>query len=446
MQEKSPRLHVHVAGVAGVGMSALAEALLDQEFRVTGSDRSRDQGVELEVLQKLQRQGVELVPQDGSVLSKKTTALAVSTAIEKDNPEVAAARRLGVEIVHRAEMLARLASGKRVVAVSGTAGKTTITGMLGFLLEQAGFDPTVINGGVSLDWSAPDRLGNVRRGQSDLCVLEADESDRSLLRFHPQHAILSNVSKDHFELAEVERLFRAFAAQVSGTIVAGRGVAAHLGLKAVEVAVEPKLVNGRWTFDWVGRRFSIALPGRHNAENAALAVAMCETLGADMDRVAEALPAFRGVHRRLERVGERNGVVVIDDYAHNPAKIAASWRAVAETARRVHGYWRPHGFAPLALMKDELADAFARVCRPGDRLFLLPVFYAGGTTQRAITSDEFATILQTRGIAAEAVPDYSVLSERLSSAEAGDAILGMGARDPELPLFARRLVGADRSA
>lgn len=442
MTDQQGKRHIHVVGVAGVGMSALAEALLDQGWRVTGSDRSHDQGVALEVAQKLQRQGVELVPQDGAILTKDTAALAVSTAIEGDNPEVAAARRLGIEIVHRAEMLARLADGKRVVAVSGTAGKTTITGMLGYLLEQAGLDPTVVNGGVVLDWAGPDRLGNGRRGASDLWVVEADESDRSLLRFHPRHAILSNVSKDHFELAEVEELFRIFVGQVSGTVVAGRGVAARLGVSALEVAVEPVWVDGRWTFRWAGRPFSIALPGRHNAENAGLAVAMCEVLGADLDRVAKALAAFRGVHRRLERVGERNGVVVIDDYAHNPAKIAASWRAVAETAHHVYGYWRPHGFAPLALMKDELADAFADVCRPGDQLFLLPVFYAGGTTQRTMNSDDFAQILKARGVAAEAVSDYDELGKRLVDARAGDAVLGMGARDPELPLFARRWASA----
>ena len=433
--------HIHVSGVAGVGMSALAEVLLDQGWRVTGSDRSHDQGLELDVLRKLQRQGVTLVPQDGAALTPQTKALAVSTAIEGDNPEVAAANRLGVEIVHRAEMLARLAAGQRVVAVTGTAGKTTITALLGFLLEQAGLDPTVVNGGIVLDWAAPDRLGNVRRGGSDLWVLEADESDRSLLRFHPEHAILSNVSKDHFELPEVEALFRAFAGQVSGTLVAGRGVGAGLGLVTREVAIEPAIRDGRWTFSWAGRAFVVALPGRHNAENAALAVAMCEVLGADLDRVAGALPRFRGVHRRLERVGERNGVVLYDDYAHNPAKLAASWRAVAETARHVHGYWRPHGFGPLALMKDELTDAFVSVCKPGDRLYLLPVFYAGGTANKTITSEDFAALLRARGVAAEAVPDYGVLAERLTAARPGDAILGMGARDPELPLFARRLAG-----
>ena len=442
MTDQRFKRHVHVVGVAGVGMSALAEALLDQGWRVTGSDRSHDQGVVLEVLQKLRRQGVELVPQDGASLTTETVALAVSTAIEGDNPEVAAAQRLGIEIVHRAEMLARLADGRRVVAVSGTAGKTTITGMLGYLLEQAGLDPTVVNGGVVLDWAGRDRLGNGRRGASDLWVLEADESDRSLLRFHPRHAILSNVSKDPFELAEVEELFRTFVGQVSGTVVAGRGVAARLAVAALEVAVDPGWVDGRWTFRWAGRSFSVALPGRHNAENAALAVAMCEVLGADLARVAKALAVFRGVHRRLERIGERKGVVVIDDYAHNPAKIAASWRAVAETANHVYGYWRPHGFAPLALMKDELAEAFSEVCRPGDRLFLLPVFYAGGTAQRTMNSDDFAQILQARGVAAEAVSDYEELGRRLAGARAGDAVLGMGARDPELPLFARRWAAA----
>lgn len=436
------RPHVHVVGVGGVGMSALAEALLAQGYQVTGSDRSLDQGLTLEATDVLKAAGVELVRQDGSAVTPRTAAVAVSTAIEAGNPDTDAARRCGVELVHRAALLARLAQGKRLVAITGTAGKTTVTAMVGHLLEQAGLDPTVVNGGVVLNWRGPARLGNVRIGRSDLWVLEADESDRSLLHFHPEVAVITNVSKDHFELAEVASLFRAFAGQVRGDVIAGEGVGELLGIRTLEPRVPAARAGRDWAFTYEGVGFRTALPGRHNAENAVLAVALCHRLGADVERLRDALASFRGVHRRLEVVGERGGARVMDDYAHNPAKLAASWRAAAETAERVHGYWRPHGYGPLALMKDDLVEAFAGVCRTGDRLFILPVYYAGGTASKTVTSEDLVRDLKARGVPAEFASNYAALERVLRSDwQAGDTVLGMGARDPELPRFARQLAG-----
>lgn len=429
-----------MAGLAGVGMSALAEALLAQGFTVSGSDRAHDQGQAPEVLATLVEAGVRLVPQDGSGIRADTRALAVSTAIEGDNAELAAARRLGVEVVHRAEMLARLAAGKRVIAITGTAGKTTVTGLVGYLLEQAGIDPTVVNGGAVLNWRGPGRLGNVRSGRGDCWVLEADESDRSLLRFHPACAVITNVSKDHFELAEVVDLFRRFAGQVRDLLVAGAGVGQALGCPVSEPPARVERVGTAWTFTLDQVRFEVPLPGRHNAENALLAVYLCRRLGVPAETLRAALPEFRGIHRRLEVVGQGRGIRVIDDYAHNPAKLAASWRAVAETADRVYGFWRPHGYGPLALMQEELVAAFADVCRPSDRLFILPVFYAGGTANRTVTSEDFVAALRRRGVPAMYVEDYAALERELRrDLRAGDSILGMGARDPESPRFARHL-------
>lgn len=429
-----------MAGIGGVGMSALAEALLDQGCAVTGSDRAFDQGQQLDSLDVLQRAGVRLVPQDGSGITAETRALAVSTAIEQDNPELAAAGRHGVEVIHRAAMLARLAVGRRLIAVTGTAGKTSVTGMVGHLLERAGWDPTVVNGGIVLNWAGPARLGNVRKGGGEWWVIEADESDRSLLQFRPDVAIITNVSKDHFELSEVVQLFGRFAAQVREPIVAGRGVGAQLGLSVCEPPAGVSRIGDRWTFTLDDVEFRVPMPGRHNAENALLAVYLCRRMGIPAGVLGAALEAFRGIHRRLEVVGERNGIRVVDDYAHNPAKLAASWRAVAETAARVHGYWRPHGFGPLALMKDELVDSFAGVVRPDDRLYVLPVFYAGGTAQRTVTSEDLVLALRSRGVPVSLVADYGELERAVRpTAKAGDTILGMGARDPELPRFARRL-------
>ncbi|MBW7907923.1 MAG: hypothetical protein H3C50_03255 [Kiritimatiellae bacterium] len=438
------RLHVHIAGVSGVGMSALAELLLARGFFVTGSDRTLDQGGTSEAVEVLKRAGLVVVPQDGSGITPGTHVLAVSTAIEADNPELLAAQRFGVEVVHRAAMLARLAMGKRVIAITGTAGKTTVTALVGYLLEQAGFDPTVVNGGIILNWRGDARLGNVRAGASDWWVVEADESDRSLLQFHPEHAIITNVSKDHFELDEVERLFRQFASQVSGSIVAGRGVGSVVERDVIEPDSALLRAAGRWGFNLDRVQIEVAMPGRHNAENALLAATLCRELRVDASLIRSALANFRGVHRRLEVVGARAGVRIVDDYAHNPAKIAASWRAVAEDASRVFGYWRPHGFAPLALMHDELVDALASVMRAEDRLFILPVYYAGGTANRSVDSAHFVSALQERGVKVSLVSDYDGLRARLlSDVSEGDVILGMGARDPELPRFAHRLATAE---
>jgi UDP-N-acetylmuramate--alanine ligase len=444
MERPLPQPHAHVVGVAGAGMSAVAELLLGLGYDVTGSDRFLDQGQAMDVLDRLRKAGCRLAAQDGAAVRADAQAVVVSTAIEPDNPDLVAAQRLSVPVVHRAEMIARLARGRRLVAVTGTAGKTTITGLAGFILEQAGFDPTVVNGGAVLNWQAPDRVGNVRVGGSDLWLVEADESDRSLLRFDPEVALISNISKDHFELDEVVKLFGEFAGRVRRTLLGGAGVASVLGRRARDVHAEVVLREGRWRLLVDGREVLSPMMGRHNAENAALAAALCKELGAPPESIVAALGAFRGIHRRLEEVGALAGVRVIDDYAHNPAKIAASWRAAAELGGRVHGYWRPHGFGPLSLMKDELADAFASVCRPDDRLFILPVYYAGGTASKTITSEEFVEALRKRNVPARHVADYEALERELrAGARRGDSVLGMGARDPDLPRFARRLASTD---
>lgn len=434
---------VHVAGVAGVGMSALAQVLVGAGYRVTGSDRFLDQGKALAVLDTLADAGIDLYPQDGKGLNRHTHALVVSTAIENDNPDVVRARELGIPVMHRAEMLARLAAFRQVVAVAGTAGKSTITAMIGWILEQAGLDPTVVNGGEIPAWQGPGRVGNVRLGGSDLWVVEADESDRSLLWFHPDAAVVSNIAKDHFELEEVADLFRQFRVQVRGPVLCGPGVADRIGATGVEeVAGAIEGENGRWVVTLEGGRYLLSLLGRHNAENAILAIAMCRKLGVDADVIGRAISGFGGVARRLQQVGDAADIRVVDDYAHNPMKIAAAWRAVREPDRRVVGVWRPHGFAPLALMFEDFVEALAASLDPADRLYLLPVFYAGGTSSGSRSSQDLVQALTQRGIDAREAAEYDPLADELLAPGAlapGDTVLIMGARDPGLPAFASRL-------
>lgn len=440
-----PSGHYHLAGVAGVGMSALAQVLRARGCRVSGSDRFLDQGREMEVLRQLAAGGVELVRQDGSGLNPATAALVYSTAVEEDNPEIKTARRLGVPIVHRAAMLAELARGRRVLAVTGTSGKTTVCGMLGWIAESLGLDPTVVNGGAVAQWMGPARIGNVRVGTSDLWIVEADESDRSLMQFEPHGALINNISKDHFELAEVQALFTRFARQVREICVGGPGVGEVVrrgeGLRARWVDVPHVSPKGPGRFAFRGQDVVIRLPGAHNIANAAAALTMGEALGWEFRGMCDALASFRGIQRRLEPVGAADGVAVLDDYAHNPAKIRAAWDAVAETAPRILAVWRPHGFGPLAAMLPELRAAFRAVCRPQDTLYILPVFYAGGTASQTVSSTLLVRQLSADGVSTADVDGYPALLDRLArDARAGDVVLFMGARDPDLPVMARQLL------
>ena len=450
--------HAHLVGVAGVGMNPLAQALLAAGWEVSGSDRYLDSGQDVEVLPKLRRAGVRLVPQDGSGVTPGTQAVVASTAIEAGNADLTAAARLGVPVVHRSVMLARLCEGKEVIAVTGTSGKTTVTGMVGFLLEQLGDDPTVVNGGVVVNWETAEAIGNVRLGRSRRWVIEADESDRSCLNFAPDWAIITSISADHFPLDETRKLFAAFAAQVSkGLVAPEKEVDGSMDgwmdeckscLTLIHPSIHPfihslELSAAGSRFAYGGQEFRLPLLGAHNAENALQAIILCERLGHRLDRIADALSRFRGIRRRLDVAGTAGGVTVIDDYAHNPAKIRAAWEAVAPYYQRVIAVWRPHGFGPLTKMLDDLKALFSELGRRCERLYILPVYYVGGTAMASVNSDVLVADLAAAGVPAELVPDYDELVRRIvACARPGDVVLSMGARDPDLPALARRIVGA----
>lgn len=428
---------VHVAGIGGVGMSALAQALLDAGATVTGSDRLLDAGDLTETLACLKAQGVTLYPQDGSGVTPQTVRLAVSTAIEADNPERVRAQALGVPVVHRAAELARLTEGRRVIAVTGTCGKSTVTAMLGCLLEGAGFDPFVVNGAAVTGWDAGGaRIGSVRKGAGAWAVVEADESDKSLLVFTPEHAVITNASADHFALAETLALFASFRARVPGVVIDG------LQESGGPEGMRLEGWNGAFTHE--GVEYLVPMPGAHNVHNAWHAVRMARALGAEPARLRAALRGFGGVERRLQRVGSCGGAAVVDDYAHNPEKLAAAWATLAAAfPSGVCAVWRPHGYAPLRKMMADLVAVFARVCRPLDTLLLLPVYDAGGTADRSVGSDVLASQLREEGVTVNAVSSLesaeALMRER--AADGAGALVTFGARDPGLPRLARRLAG-----
>ncbi len=411
-------------------MSALAQAFLDRGYLVSGSDRLLAQGVETPVLKTLRAEGVVLSPQDGSGVQPGQTVI-YSTAIEPDNPDLLQAATLGCRTLHRSAALAELSNGYELIAVTGTCGKSSVTAMLGHLLAACGRDPFVVNGAEVVGWdNAATRIGSVRSSATQgLMVVEADESDKSLMALSPTHVIVTNASSDHFPKEEAERLFGAFKAKATGTIIDTSGN-----------PPEPLPDGHGWEarFEWEGHTWTLPMPGAHNVANAKAALAMARALGCDWAELQAALATFKGIRRRLERTGTCNGAVVIDDYAHNVEKLAAAWTTLtAAFPAGVVGVWRPHGYAPLRKMLPDLATMFNRVVRPCDQLYLLPVYDAGGTADRSVNSEHLLAQLECP---AEVVADLDVAEGCLrEAAREGIGLALFGARDPGLPALAQKL-------
>ena len=404
----------HLIGIGGVGMSALAQALLSLGRSVSGADRligSTDRAHWPPSLERLASLGVQIFPDDGSGVDASVSRIIVSTAIEEDNPGLAKAKMLGIPVVHRAAALAEALSPFKLVAVAGTCGKSTVTAMLAHVLTACGLDPFAVNGAAVVGWN-----GSVRAGKGTFAVAEVDESDRSLTAFRPYAAIITNASADHYSKEEMDAVFDAFVKVAPGPVIDGR--------------------KGRYEAD-------SSLPGAHNRQNAGLALAMAVALGADEAKAREALVSFPGVERRMQLVGTCSGAEVYDDYAHNPEKLQAMISTLQERqAKGVAVVWRPHGYGPLRKMMDALAAMFSKVLRPQDRLYLLPVYDAGGTADRSVNSDALAA--RVKDSVFVETPDEAV---RLLKAHASafGAIVMAGARDPGLPVMAHQLAGKGRS-
>ena len=378
-------------------MSALATALMRLGGEVTGADRN----LTTKNIAFLESLGIRCYPDDGSGIDEATGEVIVSTAIESDNPGLAKAKALGIPVTHRARALSRTLSPFKLVAVVGTCGKSTVTAMLGHMLAECGLDPMCVNGANVPGWE-----GAVRFGKGEFAVAEVDESDKSLVAFKPYAAVVTNASADHYSKEEMDEVFDAFVKDCPGPVVDGRKTCGEA---------------------------DVSTPGRHNRSNAFLALEMAKALGCDEAKARAALLSFGGVERRLQKYGGN----VYDDYAHNPEKLKAMWTTLAE--RHPGGIcvvWRPHGYAPLRKMMDALATMFNETIRPQDRLLLLPVYDAGGTTDRSVNSD----LLAAKVVRCELVADLEAAYGWISANRADfEAFATCGARDPDLPALAARI-------
>jgi len=445
-----PCRSIHFTGIFGSGMSALAQYLRFQGITVSGSDRFHTSEDTASIRQSLEGLGCAIVPQDGSGVDADIDVVCVSTAIEESNPDIAASKNRGIPIIHRSDLLSALIATKRTIAVAGTSGKSTVTAMIFEFLSACGKSPSLISGASLRRLEKQGLIGNAYSGGSDILVVEADESDGTLVKYRPEAAVFLNISKDHKSIDEVTALFETLASQSAWTasngddpVLASLPATVRFG-KNSPASWRPdqeELLPMSVKLFRNGTEYHLPLPGGHNLENLRAALCVCEHFGCEEPALADAVKNYEGVARRFSVTRTKQNIHVVDDFAHNPAKIAAVVRAARGLSERIIAVYQPHGFGPTRFLKDEYISTFRTAFRPHDSLYLLPIYYAGGTAQKDISSEDIIQGLGPVSFAAQAVNDREQLLTRLiTDAKPKDCVLLMGARDPSLPGLVMKIV------
>ena len=444
-------------------MLPLAQIVHGMGHEVGGSDRSRDQGRTIEKFEWLEKAGFELFPQEGSGSTSSDQILVASAAVEDTVPEVKRAAEFGCERLSRAELLSTLFNQAGYsISVGGTSGKSTVTGMIAWILSEGGYNPTVMNGAVMKNFAADQTpFARARIGRPEIFVSEVDESDGSIALYRPTIGVLLNVSLDHKSLEELRVLFGNYVREAGCAVVNfDNEEAAFLAAKAsqlvsfgvhntkADITVEPDSIEEgplrvsaavrdnrtREAFPLV-----VPMPGRHNLSNALAAIAAASAAGISVKSATYALRSFAGLARRFDVVGSTpNGITVIDDFGHNPEKCAATLRTLKATPVRGLSCFQPHCYVPLRQMGDELAQTFADELGPDDITILCAPVYYGGTVDRSEGSERIVDLIRQHGGQAEHVPSRDACADRLVDlAREGDRVVIMGARDDTLSAFAQ---------
>jgi len=451
-------------------MLPLAQILKGRGARVAGSDRSNDQGRTPEKFAALDKQGFALFPQDGSGMTSADQILVASAAVEDTVPEVVKAEKLGCLRMTRAELLSILFNTSGAgIAIGGTSGKSTVTGMLGWIMsaageEKDGLGPTVMNGAVMKNFVSEERpFASAIVGGAGAFISEVDESDGSIALYRPAVGVLLNVSLDHKSMEELRVLFGDFLAR-SGVAVINADDAETLALlprakKAITFAIDQEkaqigIIAGSIADGPIRQAATIIdrhdgsehplvlnLPGRHNLSNALAAIAGAAAAGVPVAKAVAALATFQGLARRFDIIGTSDsGIMVIDDFGHNPEKCAATLRTLKAHPGRVIAFFQPHGFGPLRQMGHELAETFARELGEDDITILCDPVYFGGTVDRSVGSERIVELITEAGALADHVPAREDCAKLIASiAKPGDRIVIMGARDDSLTKFAKKL-------
>jgi UDP-N-acetylmuramate--alanine ligase len=435
------RRPVHFVGIAGAGMSALAELFVRRGVVVTGCDANPGS------TEDLRRAGIDVLNGHDPRHVDGVRALVVTSAMRRDHPELVRAQELGIPVIRRAEALGEAVSGGRLVGIAGTHGKTTTTVMTTEALAAAGLAPTGIVGGRVGSWG-----GNLKAGGESLFVVEADEYDRSFLALAPTVAVVTNVEADHLDIyADLEDIRGAFAQFVGGAetiVLCGDDAGAtsltvphgarviRYGMNGGDVDLRARGVTQRakgqeWEVVFEGRtlgRVAIGVPGAHNVRNAMAAIASGLALGARLDQMAPGLASFGGVERRFQRLGERRGVMVIDDYAHHPTEIRATLEAAraAFPGRRVIAAFQPHLFSRTRDFAKEFGEALAQA----DVVYLTEIYPAREQPIPGVTADLIEREVRAAGGTIGWRGDRAALADALAGdVRDADVVLTIGAGD-----------------
>lgn len=440
-------------GIAGAGMSAIAQYLDGIGKEVSGSDRFFRKGEPNDIKDKLEAEGIACFPQDGQGITESTDLVVVSTAVEDTVAEVQKAKQLNIPIVKRSELLALIAASKKSIAVGGTSGKSTTSAMLFDILEYAGLRPSIISGAGLVSIIKQGKIGNAKVGTGEWLVIEADESDGSIVQYKPEIGLLLNVEKDHKEMYVLMEVFTVFKNNSQKFIVNQSHPQTQLLSQDI---TQDFSINGHTDAGYIATGFKqeglgilfkinetafrLNLVGRHNMENALAATTVAAQLGVDLKTCAAALEKYEGIYRRNQVLGNKNGIWVIDDFAHNPVKCAAAIMACQPIAPKVIAWFQPHGYGPTKFLRHDFVEEIAKVLRPEDEIWMSEIFYAGGTAVKDISANDLINDLKALNKNAFFVEDRNDLIAALRSHFTADCVLLlMGARDPSLEHFAKKI-------
>ncbi len=443
-------------GVAGTGMSAIAQYLSGRGEQVSGSDRLFSKTDKSETQLQLERAGIECHFQDGSGITTDTEAVIVSTAIEESNVEYQKAKSLGIPVIKRSALLAQISDSIKTIAVGGTSGKSTTTAMIFHILQKCGKEPSLITGAGLATLQKQGLIGNAFNGSGEWLVIESDESDGSIVGYHPEIALLLNVERDHKEESELMELFSTFKSHTKKAFIVNSNYPITMSLSQNEsynfgTKGNPGIKGSGFEQDGFSIKFnvngvpcSINAIGTHNMENALAAIAAAVQTGITVEQAVEAIKDFSGIYRRasLVRADQERHLYVVDDFAHNPSEVASAIKACQSITGKVIAYFQPHGFGPLRFMHKELGELVAATLRPNDIFVIGDVYYAGGTVNRDISPEIVSQAIQNLGKNAIFAKDKeSCRAEILKNTPERDCtILIMGARDPKLSDYAQSFI------
>jgi UDP-N-acetylmuramate--alanine ligase len=439
-------------GIAGSGMSAIAQYLKGIGKNVAGSDRFFKEGEYNETKAKLEAEGIGCFFQDGAGITSATDLVVISAAVEDTVVEVQKAKQLNIPIIKRSELLAIIAASKKTIAIGGTSGKSTTTAMLFDILEYAGLQPSIISGAGLVSIIKQGKIGNAKVGAGEWLVIEADESDGSIVQYKPEIGLLLNIDKDHKEIETLLDIFQIFKENSKKFVVNQSHPLAKnfsqnskqdfswnnsdAGYKATDFSQQGLVIS----FNINGVPFKLNQVGRHNMENALAAAAIAAQAGVQLTTSAESLNRYEGIYRRHQVLGNKNGVWLIDDFAHNPVKCAAAIQACQPIAPKVIAWFQPHGYGPTRFLRNDFVHEIAGVLRPEDEIWMSEIFYAGGTAVKDISANDLINDLKALNKPAFFIENREdFLAAARSHLTNNCVLLLMGARDPSLEQFAKNV-------